>query len=118
MNATGLACSRRIVAPRHWAFCNVTHRSLPSLIQRPACRPHSRISRAIFAQARAFSTVGFEVIPSTKKIEEETLPNYKAERYYPVRLGEVFASRYQVVAKLGYGTGSTVWLCRDLKYVS
>jgi hypothetical protein len=34
-----------------------------------------------------------------------------------VRLGEVFESRYQVVAKLGHGTASTVWLCRDLRYV-
>ncbi|KAL2757273.1 hypothetical protein ACRALDRAFT_2039739 [Sodiomyces alcalophilus JCM 7366] len=50
---------------------------------------------------------GFELIPASQKIEEETVPGYKAEKYYPVRLGEVFKSRYQVVAKLGYGTGST-----------
>ncbi|RTE81737.1 hypothetical protein BHE90_003733 [Fusarium euwallaceae] len=42
------------------------------------------------------------------------LPGYRAERFYPVTLGEVFASRYQAVAKLGFGTTSTVWLCRDL----
>jgi len=35
----------------------------------------------------------------------------------PQQLGDVFDSRYQVVAKLGFGTASTVWLCRDLKYV-
>lgn len=51
------------------------------------------------------------------KIEEEKVPNYKPERFYPVRLGEVFDSRYQVVAKLGFGTASTVWFCRDLRYV-
>ncbi|KAK4149514.1 kinase-like domain-containing protein [Chaetomidium leptoderma] len=50
----------------------------------------------------------------TKKIEEETLPDYLPERFYPVRIGEVLASRYQVVGKLGYGTTSTVWLARDL----
>jgi hypothetical protein len=32
-----------------------------------------------------------------------------------VHLGEVFQSRYQVVAKLGFGVYSTVWLCRDLQ---
>lgn len=48
-------------------------------------------------------------------IEEETLPGYLAERYYPVRLGEVSQSRYKVIAKLGYGSSSTVWLCRDLE---
>ncbi|KAK5709190.1 hypothetical protein LTR17_020014 [Elasticomyces elasticus] len=46
-------------------------------------------------------------------IEEETLPNYRADRYYPVHIGQVFDSRYRVVGKLGYGTASTVWLCRD-----
>ncbi|EXJ86262.1 hypothetical protein A1O1_06632 [Capronia coronata CBS 617.96] len=35
--------------------------------------------------------------------------------FYPVRLGDVFQSGYQVVAKLGFGTASTVWLCRDLR---
>jgi hypothetical protein len=71
----------------------------------------------MFAQARAFPSTGFEVIPPSEKIEEETLPNYKAERYYPLQLGEVFGSTYQALVKLGYGTRSTVWLCRDLKYV-
>lgn len=47
-------------------------------------------------------------------VEEEGSPHYKAEKFYPVRLGEVFESRYKVVAKLGFGTASTIWLCRDL----
>ena len=49
------------------------------------------------------------------RIEEETIPEYKAERYYPVQLGEVFNDRYQALAKLGFGTASTIWLCRDLE---
>jgi hypothetical protein len=49
-----------------------------------------------------------------QKIEEETIPDYLVTRYYPVRIGEVFHDRYQVVGKLGYGTTSTVWLARDL----
>ncbi|KAI8948130.1 kinase-like domain-containing protein [Xylaria longipes] len=55
------------------------------------------------------------LLASEQAIQEETLPAYKAERFYPVRLGEVFKSRYQIVAKLGYGTASTIWLCRDLE---
>ncbi|KAK4507810.1 hypothetical protein PRZ48_001545 [Zasmidium cellare] len=54
-------------------------------------------------------------LPLDKKIEEETLPDYKAERYYPVHIGDIFNARYKVVAKLGFGTASTVWLCRDLE---
>lgn len=52
-----------------------------------------------------------------QSIEEEELPLYKPENYYPVDIGEVFVSRYQVVSKLGYGTSSTFWLWRDLMYV-
>ncbi|KAI6857506.1 protein kinase [Hortaea werneckii] len=66
-------------------------------------------------QPRAFPSDGFPLLPTDTKFEEERLPGYKAEEYYPVHLGEVFQSRYQVLAKLGYGTASTVWLCRDLQ---
>jgi len=48
--------------------------------------------------------------------EEETFASYNPKHFYPVRLGEVFKSRYGTVAKLGFGTSSTVWLCRDYEY--
>jgi hypothetical protein len=57
------------------------------------------------------------ILPAHEKIEEESVPGYKAESFYPVTLGEVFNSRYQVLAKLGFGTASTAWLCRDLAYM-
>ncbi|KAI5251000.1 protein kinase [Aureobasidium subglaciale] len=53
-------------------------------------------------------------LDSSTLVEEETLRDYKAERFLPVRTGEVFKSRYQTSGKLGYGSASTVWLCRDL----
>ncbi|KAK4894618.1 hypothetical protein LTR27_007260 [Elasticomyces elasticus] len=55
----------------------------------------------------------FERIDANKLLEEETFPNYKAHWYYPVTIGQTFNNRYRVVAKLGYGSASTVWLCRD-----
>jgi hypothetical protein len=64
---------------------------------------------------RKFPTSGFVALDATKKIEEETVPSYVPEDYYPVSIGEVFGSRYQVVTKLGFGVNSTVWLCRDLR---
>ncbi|KAI1427221.1 kinase-like domain-containing protein [Xylaria sp. FL1777] len=64
---------------------------------------------------RTFPDCGFEELSISEPIEEETIPDYKADRFYPVRLGEVFKSRYQAVAKLGFGTASTIWLCRDLE---
>lgn len=75
------------------------------------------MSTSSSAQAvpRIFPTSGFEILDSAELIEEETLPTYNAEKYYPVRLGEILHGRYQVVAKLGYGVTSTVWLGRDLR---
>lgn len=66
-------------------------------------------------QPRVFPTNGFPLLPNDAKYEEERLVGYRARDYYPVRLGEVFKSRYQALAKLGFGTASTAWLCRDLQ---
>ncbi|PGG99066.1 CMGC/SRPK protein kinase [Helicocarpus griseus UAMH5409] len=54
-------------------------------------------------------------------IEEQTLPFYHRKHYYPVKIGQVFNNRYRIIAKLGYGAYSTVWLAwdeRNQKYVS
>ena len=60
-------------------------------------------------------TSSFKLVDNKYEIDEETLPWYKPEDFYPVRIGEVFQSKYQVVGKLGFGSVSTVWLCRDLQ---
>lgn len=49
-------------------------------------------------------------------LEEQTLPRYSQRTYFPVRIGDVYGTRYRVVAKLGYGAYSTVWLARDERY--
>ncbi|KAL1587940.1 hypothetical protein WHR41_03408 [Cladosporium halotolerans] len=87
----------------------------PHRILRLRLRSMSCSVRSLAIQPRVFPTNGFPVLPIESKFEEERLQGYKAEDYYPVHLGEVFNSRYQVVAKLGFGTASTVWLCRDLQ---
>jgi hypothetical protein len=56
-------------------------------------------------------------VKTAELIEEEKLPFYVAENFYPVKIGETFHSRYRVLGKLGYGAYSTVWLCRDLRFV-
>ncbi|KGQ02822.1 Serine/threonine-protein kinase SRPK [Beauveria bassiana D1-5] len=66
---------------------------------------------------RSFPTSGFKTIDQDVKVEEEEIPDYVAERFYPVRLGEVIRDQYQTVVKLGFGSSSTIWLARDLKYV-
>lgn len=51
----------------------------------------------------------------SQPFEEERLPWYRADQFYPVHIGETFVSKYRVVGKLGYGAYSTVWLCRNIK---
>ena len=66
---------------------------------------------------RKFLNSGFTVISDADKLEEENWDWYKPGRFYPVRNGEVFQSRYQVLGKFGYGSRSTAWLCRDRRWV-
>lgn len=64
---------------------------------------------------REFPSSGFDLVDHTVKLEEEAWSWYSAKRFYPITIGEVLNNTYQVVAKLGYGTASTTWLCRDLQ---
>ncbi|KAH2185472.1 hypothetical protein KXV52_002908 [Aspergillus fumigatus] len=64
---------------------------------------------------RDLPTSGYEHIDAGRLVEEEELLDYRADRFYPVHLGEVFRDRYQAIAKLGFGSSSTTWLARDLE---
>ncbi|KZF26784.1 kinase-like protein [Xylona heveae TC161] len=66
------------------------------------------------SEPRIFPSLGWDSIDPSLLVEEEAIPTYRAEKFYPARIGEVFNHRYQVVGKLGYGSSATVWLCRDL----
>ncbi|KAF8076835.1 putative CDK4/6 [Lyophyllum atratum] len=63
---------------------------------------------------RLFPATGFTIITASEKLEEENWPWYTPQSFYPVRIGDVLHSKYQVLYKLGYGTTATVWICRDL----
>ncbi|TDH65343.1 hypothetical protein CCR75_003595 [Bremia lactucae] len=45
--------------------------------------------------------------------EDEGESSYKPGGYHPVKIGEMFNSRFKVVEKLGWGHFSTVWKCID-----
>ncbi|OAA57990.1 protein kinase-like protein [Niveomyces insectorum RCEF 264] len=64
-------------------------------------------------QPRVFSDEGYEIVDDSSVVEEEAMP-YEREAFYPARNGEIIHGRYQIGAKLGYGTSSTVWLAQDL----
>jgi len=71
--------------------------------------------RVMSLSPRNFPTTGFKMIPSTEVFEEENWPWYTPQSFYPVRIGDVFCSKYQVLFKVDYGTTSTIWICRDLR---
>jgi hypothetical protein len=81
-------------------------RSLRGSLFTPGRRPGHHIKCSIEAIRR---------ISHREKIEEETVPNYQAERFYPIHIGQVFGHRYKIVTKLGFGSASTIWLCRDIE---
>jgi hypothetical protein len=56
-----------------------------------------------------------DTISGHKAIEEETLPKYNADTFYPARLGETLHDRYKLCVKLGFGMTATVWLAKDLQ---
>ena len=35
--------------------------------------------------------------------------------YHPVQVGDLYAARYRIKRKLGWGHFSTVWFCQDEK---
>lgn len=47
---------------------------------------------------------------STPLLEEEKASSYDPGSCYPARIGETLHRKYRLISKLGWGTGSTVWL--------
>ncbi|KFZ00370.1 hypothetical protein V500_01073 [Pseudogymnoascus sp. VKM F-4518 (FW-2643)] len=62
-----------------------------------------------------FPSSGFKTINASEVLEEGQFEDFKTGQYYPVNIGDIFGSKYQVIGKLGFGVTSTVWLARDLK---
>lgn len=51
-------------------------------------------------------------------VPAEDIGQYCPGGYHPVHLGDSFKDgQYRIINKLGWGSFSTVWLARDLRYV-
>lgn len=48
--------------------------------------------------------------------EQEEIDDYCNGGYHPVKIGDVYNQKYEVIRKLGWGHFSTVWLCVDRFY--
>lgn len=46
---------------------------------------------------------------------EEGKDSYRPGGFHPVYIGDVYADRYKIMNKIGYGQYSKVWLVHDLK---
>ncbi|KAL1876455.1 hypothetical protein Daus18300_002699 [Diaporthe australafricana] len=61
-----------------------------------------------------FRQTGWETVSETQPLEEEQVDEFKNGQFFPVHIGDVYESKYQVLGKLGFGSTSTVWLARNL----
>ena len=67
--------------------------------------------RAKSVQASSISAIS---VPRGELVDEELGSGYNPKHYYPAKPGEVLANNYQLLVKIGWGAGSTVWLARDV----
>ncbi|EFY84567.1 serine/threonine-protein kinase, putative [Metarhizium acridum CQMa 102] len=54
-----------------------------------------------------------QTLPMEVPVDEENVPRYDPEAFYPANPGDVLNGRFELLAKLGWGTSSTVWLAND-----
>ena len=74
---------------------------------------HSLAPRRFSSRLTPIVNTSSHLLPANTILEEEENPDYDRRRFYPVRVGETI-QKYQIVSKLGWGTGSTVWLAQDI----
>jgi hypothetical protein len=70
--------------------------------------------------ARLFSNSSSSVPPSRAHeiktpIDEELIAGDRIKYFHPTKPGDVLDGRFKILAKLGFGGGSTVWLAENLK---
>ncbi|RMY96140.1 hypothetical protein D0861_00288 [Hortaea werneckii] len=114
------SCSRQCLTPflerNAWPFCHAFRKNKKLNFRGCLATGHRCAWRLCHSAAKTrLSNPSFERIDLSYIVEEETLRGYQSRYYYPVRLGDVFNDRYKVIGKLGFGSASTVWLCRDLR---
>lgn len=85
----------------------------------PFWSPILRILRSLYHKAPLepliFPETGFQVLADDQLVEEDYFEDdFQAGQFYPVKIGDVYHDKYQVLGKLGFGSTSTVWLAHNL----
>lgn len=52
-------------------------------------------------------------LPLDDPVDEERIPGYDPKYFYHPNPGDILNRRYELKAKIGWGTSSTVWLAQD-----
>ena len=73
------------------------------------------ISSRLFSSQQTKRPTTPKLLPPHIPIEEELIPWYEANHFFPANPGDVLGGRFELKAKLGFGTSSTVWLAQDKK---
>jgi serine/threonine protein kinase len=80
-----------------WSLRHIQRRAFSSLYRQPFTLPLPKL------------------ISNPHLVDEERVPWYEENRFYPTKPGDVLADRFQILAKIGYGGSSTTWLARDIR---
>ncbi|KAF4459651.1 kinase domain [Fusarium albosuccineum] len=87
-----------------------------TLVAPAVCRTLARNPRlsitACQAGVRKLST-----FRNNQPFEEERCRDYNPRHFYPARIGENLGGKYELISKLGWGSGSTVWLARPITWL-
>ncbi|CAE6483028.1 unnamed protein product [Rhizoctonia solani] len=89
----------------------VAKRLFPTAIKTPTC-----FSIRTFGTRKLMPTLAQleRAIYSGGQLDEELVHKFDPVYWYPATVGQVLNNTYKLVAKLGFGNSSTVWLAKDI----
>ncbi|KAF5011334.1 hypothetical protein FDECE_2552 [Fusarium decemcellulare] len=96
------------------SFISKLATSYPSHLQPCICTRSFTSSHPRHQSSKSSSAPVPESLPPNVPIDEEQLPRYRSEDYYPANPGDVLGEQYELKAKVGWGSTSTVWLAQDI----
>ncbi|KAL1866970.1 hypothetical protein VTK73DRAFT_4439 [Phialemonium thermophilum] len=88
-----------------------THLCTTTLSCRSLARPFLGSRRRLASS----SSLVPESLPLSIPIDEEKCPGYRSKDYYPANPGNILDGQYELIAKVGWGSTSTVWLAQDIR---
>ncbi|CAE6428393.1 unnamed protein product [Rhizoctonia solani] len=90
---------------------SIARKLSPTLI-----KPPTRAIRRTFGTRQLLPTRAqlVRTIGSGGQLDEELVHKFDPVYWYPATVGQVLNNTYKLVAKLGFGNSSTVWLAKDI----